>query len=325
MKLFQKWIWINGKEYKTKDDWKRKFERLKKLNFHGVLISSHSVETIGSLAKQFELEFHIWFITLINNNLDLINKHPEWYQVNKNGTPCIKKPPYVDYYKWLCPSNNEVMLYLEQEIEYFCKSEADGIHLDYIRFPDVILPDALQTHYGIVQKKEFPKYDFCYCSVCLSKFKAQYDIDILKTKSRNDIQQWTQYRLETINNLISSIRKVTDNYGKKLSAAVFPTSKMSVKMVRQQWNKWNLDIYFPMIYHNFYNKSINWIESITRNDINDVGDNSSIISGIYIPKIAPKEINNAIQAVKNGKAHGISFFDDKSMTNAHWERLKKYH
>ena len=41
--------------------------------------------------------------------------------------------------------------------------------------------------------------------------------------------------------------------GKKISADVFPgPHSHAVWMVRQEWNKWNIDAFFPMNYNDFY-------------------------------------------------------------------------
>jgi hypothetical protein len=43
---------------------------------------------------------------------------------------------------------------------------------------------------------------------------------------------------------------------KKLTAAVFPYPEMADHMVRQRWDKWNIDEVYPMIYHNFIMKKL---------------------------------------------------------------------
>ena len=39
----------------------------------------------------------------------------------------------------------------------------DGVHLDYVRHCDVILPRGLWERYDLVQDIEHPEFDFCYC------------------------------------------------------------------------------------------------------------------------------------------------------------------
>ncbi len=62
------------------------------------------------------------------------------YAWNGLGESAWDKPAYAAYYKFLCPSREEVYLFLEElYTEIASLEEVDGIHLDYIRFPDVIL------------------------------------------------------------------------------------------------------------------------------------------------------------------------------------------
>ena len=39
------------------------------------------------------------------NRRELLDKHPDWYAVNRKGESCHDKPAYVDYYRFLCPNH----------------------------------------------------------------------------------------------------------------------------------------------------------------------------------------------------------------------------
>ena len=47
----------------------------------------------------------------------------------------------------------------------------ESVHLDYVRFPDVILGADLQPKYGIVQDKELPEYDYGYHPIARKNLK----------------------------------------------------------------------------------------------------------------------------------------------------------
>ena len=97
-------------------------------------------------------------------------EHPEWYNVNRNGDNSWDHPAYVGYYRFLCPSRPGVHEFLQKRVRELSAFDVDGVHLDYIRYPDVILAESLQPHYDIVQDKEYPQYDYCYCDVCRAGF-----------------------------------------------------------------------------------------------------------------------------------------------------------
>ena len=70
------------------------------------------------------------------------------YAHNRNGESALEKPAYVPYYTFLCPSKEgtyDVLSNLYGSVA--AVPEIDGIHLDYIRFPDVILAEGLWDKY----------------------------------------------------------------------------------------------------------------------------------------------------------------------------------
>jgi hypothetical protein len=77
------------------------------------------------------------------------------------------------------PIREEVYRFLEQLYGKVADlPEVDGIHLDYIRFPDVILAEGLWKKYGLVMDREYPQFDYCYCDKCVGDFQALSGIDI---------------------------------------------------------------------------------------------------------------------------------------------------
>ena len=84
----------------------------------------------------------------------VIKQHPDWYNVNAKGESAVDKPAYVDYYKFLDPARPEVREFVRDTVrELAAIPGLTGIHLDYIRHPDAILPSGLWSKYGIVQDK----------------------------------------------------------------------------------------------------------------------------------------------------------------------------
>ena len=49
------------------------------------------------------------------NRRELLDKHPDWYAVNRKGESCHDKPAYVDYYRFLCPNHQGVAEYLAED------------------------------------------------------------------------------------------------------------------------------------------------------------------------------------------------------------------
>ncbi len=99
--------------------------------------------------------------------------------------------------------------YLAQDVQNtLSKDYIDGIHLDYIRYSDVILPVNLWEKYQIGQTEELPEYDYCYCEVCRSKFKEWRGEDPLALAYPQASLSWRLYRYNTVNTLVNRLAKV---------------------------------------------------------------------------------------------------------------------
>lgn len=324
------WIWIRPSLDKSDDDWKKAFERIKKAGIDGILpeiYSSHEtlfdhpnlpvkerwLERIIPLAHAAGLQVHAWMWTMPLNNPDLIKKHPDWFSVNRNGNPSNTHPAYVDYYKFMCPCNEEVAEFVAGNVEALAKIEdLDGIHLDYVRQPDVILAEAFQPKYGIVQDKEYPEYDYPYSENCRNQFKAKHGIDPMDLGDEAPQNEaWRQFRYDAVSNIVNNhCVPMARKYDKKITAAVFP----NWESVRQEWHKWDLDAFLPMLYQGFYNADINWIGEQVKNAkirLKAANNDKPIFSGLFLPHLEnPADLKRAIDIAKANGAKGVSFFGD---------------
>jgi uncharacterized lipoprotein YddW (UPF0748 family) len=324
------WIWIRPSLDKSDDDWKKAFERIKKAGIDGILpevYSSHEtlfdhpnlpvkerwLERIIPLAHAAGLQVHAWMWTMPLNNPDLIKKHPDWFSVNRNGNPSNTHPAYVDYYKFMCPCNEEVAEFVAGNVEALAKIEdLDGIHLDYVRQPDVILAEAFQPKYGIVQDKEYPEYDYPYSENCRNQFKAKHGIDPMDLGDEAPQNEaWRQFRYDAVSNIVNNhCVPMARKYDKKITAAVFP----NWESVRQEWHKWDLDAFLPMLYQGFYNADIDWIGEQVKNAkirLKAANNDKPIFSGFFLPHLEnPADLKRAIDIAKANGAKGVSFFGD---------------
>ena len=128
-----------------------------------------------------------------------------------------------------------------------------GIHLDYIRHPDAILPSGLWSKYGIMQDKVYPPYDYGYTEYSRKIFKSRFGVDPIELKDPEANRDWLQYRLDTVVDLVNKyLVPAAKAGGKKITAAVFPGPSLARTMVRQDWGRFELDAFLPMLYHSFY-------------------------------------------------------------------------
>lgn len=229
--------WTSGPGEASDAELKAKFEDLKNKGVDGIMYNGgHDPDTyarVGQIVKKAGMEFHTWIPTMVQRTNPKLK--PEWYAINRAGESAFDKPAYVDHYQFLCPSKEETYNFLADLYGSVAEVEAvDAIHLDFIRFPDVILARGLWEKYGLVMDKEYPEYDYCYCDECVSDFGKESGIDIKGVEDPTQVQEWKQFRYNLITSMVNRLADVVHNKGKDINAAVFPGPAIAKKLVRQE-------------------------------------------------------------------------------------------
>ncbi|MEN0004287.1 MAG: family 10 glycosylhydrolase [Bacteroidota bacterium] len=331
------WLWARPKSDWSLNDWKRQLAKAKQHGISAILLEVYNgtntfyeggqlpmktnlLEQLLPICHSTGLELHAWMWTMPCNAPAIIEQHPDWYAVNGLGQPAHTHPAYVGYYKFLCPCHPEVQAFVQGNVRSLARiAELDGIHLDYVRLPDVILAEGLQPNYNIVQDREYPEYDYSYSTNCRAQFKAQTGIDPLEDlEDPSANQQWRQFRYDSISKLVNNfLVPEAKKANKMITAAVFP----NWESVRQEWHTWNLDAFLPMLYNNFYNREVDFIKEHTQKALARMATPKPVYSGLYLPELSPEQMKAGAQMGLEGGASGLAFFEIGSMTDAHWEEL----
>ena len=345
---FHRWTWVHGNGDRSPEEWPRRFSRLAEAGFHGVLVGGGDTTVLSGAAHEAGLEFHRWVWTL-NRNGDawVQTNHPEWFTVSREGHSSLERPPYVPYYKWLCPTRPEVRAYLRESMVSIARDPAvDGVHLDYVRHCDVILPRGLWAKYDLVQDREYPPFDFCYCDLCRETFAATHHRDPLGLADPASDADWRRFRWNSVTELVEILAEAVhgvptarqepgappshtpgrpsvlrpEGDGKPITAAVFPTPAIARRLVRQAWDQWPVDAVFPMLYHGFYEEDLAWIGAGVREGLAAIGARAEgqpylptprqLHAGLYLPDLpAAAERIRAEAIARDAGAHGVSFFE----------------
>jgi uncharacterized lipoprotein YddW (UPF0748 family) len=307
--------WAHGSDVYYDSIWEPKLEAFVSLGISDVFIGGKPdfLRDLIPAAKEKGINIHAWMWTLNRPNDSIANKHPEWYAVNRKGDNSLDYRAYVDYYQWLSPFHPGAREHVKNNVRELLAIEGlASIHLDYVRFVDVILGKNLQPKYGLVQDHEMPEYDYGYHPLARKGFKELFGKDPMHMDHPELSTEWRQYRLNAITSLVNEIYKEVNENDQNLTAAVFPFPEMSRQMVRQAWNDWNLDAAYPMIYQNFYDENINWIGFATEQCVNDV--DFPVHSGLYMPAFNNAEdFEAAIRLSLEKGASGVSLFTADNM------------
>jgi len=317
------WAWVHGgRTRRTPTEWRAYFARLSNFGIGGLLVGGGDARLLSDAAHAEGLAFHRWVWVLNrNDDAELKSKHPEWFMVSRDGRSCLDHPPYVPYYKWLCPTREGARAHVRARIADIAADPAvDGVHLDYVRFPDVILPRGLWDKYGLVQDREYPEFDFCYCEACRETFRAESGLDPGNPSDLRDppaSEAWRRFRWDRVTRLVNELTQAVHSQGKPISAAVFATPSLARQLVRQAWDEWPLDLTFPMTYQQMYSEPVQWIGDATRQSREAVGPDAPLFPGLYLPHLAPADLAVAVEAALDGGATGVSLFEADRLTDDH--------
>jgi len=330
---FKNWVWATIDTRATDDEWEKRFTLLKKAHIDALILEIYNgryayfgserlpvkeeyLERIIPIARSAGLEIHAWMWALPCMLQNVQEKHPDWYMVNGLGDSALTKPAYVDYYKFLCPAKEEVQMFVKDTAAELLKYDVDGIHLDYIRYPDVILAKGFWPKYNIIQDREYPQYDYCYCETCRGKYISQSGIDPLDIKEPAADRNWRQFRYDQVTHLVNDVLiPAAHKAGKRISAAVFP----NWQNVRQQWPQWKLDAVMPMLYNRFYLSGADWIYENTKKGRNSLTNPVNFYSGLLVDE--PEKFKKYIIKAFEGGAQGISIFSLNTLKETHYKIL----
>lgn len=203
-------------------------------------------------ARGIELHAWVWTFAAVNQrHNEILNlprnylgpvlaKHPDWAMTDHQGS----RFHYSSGKVFFDPANPEVQNYLSSLFaEIATNYEVDGIHLDYIRYP-------FESPTG--------KITYGYGKAARAKFQEQTGLDPINLYPSSPLwSQWTQFKIEQIDDFVGSIAQSLYQIRPDLtlSTAVFPMPKRErLSKIHQHWETWIakewIDLLIPMTYAN---------------------------------------------------------------------------
>ena len=207
------------------------------------------------------MEVHAWINVYLvwsagdppQSALHVVNAHPEWISVRADGARLAEMLPedFEDQKlegMYLAPGNPEVRRHLREVVrEIVTNYNVDGIHLDYVRYPepgvgyDEATRTAFQREFGI-DPLRIDNPD----STLLTVVGAEGIPDLRA--------RWIEWKRDQITGLVRDLRSDIDLIRRdvKLTAAVIADQNAALNRYGQDWPAWLrdgiIDAAIPMCY-----------------------------------------------------------------------------
>ena len=251
-------------------------------------------------AHRHGIEVHVW---KVNYNLSTAPREfvEEMRQAGRTQVAADGSPV-----RWLCPSHPEnVKLECESMLEVARKYDVDGLHFDYIRYPDG---------------------ETCYCSGCRQRFEHQrgkpvphWPQDCYRGPLRDEYRQW---RCQQITQLVETVaaqaRKLKPEL--KISAAVFGAYPGCRESVGQDWLAWVQAGYVDFLCPMDYTESDLAFEVLVSNQLKLVAGRVPVYPGIGATAsrsaLSPDRVVGQIQLARQLGAAGFTVFNLSERTAA---------
>jgi uncharacterized lipoprotein YddW (UPF0748 family) len=184
--------------------------------------------------RKYGVELHVWKV-----NWNLGGGHtPQPFREQMRRENRLQQDPAGNEIDWLCPSDDRnFALERDSMLELVRKYHVDGIHFDYIRYPD---------------------NSGCFCPRCREKFEARlgHKVEHWPDDARSGplVVDWLNFRRDNISRLVQAVGEETRRIDPhcKVSGAVFGWWESSRDSIGQDWVLWVnngwLDFVCPMDY-----------------------------------------------------------------------------
>jgi len=241
--------------------------------------------------RKHGVQIHVW---KVNWNL---SRAPEEFvqRLRKEGR--LQKDRRGNEVNWLCPSHPEnFKLELDSMLEIVREYDVDGIHFDYIRYPN---------------------RNACYCSNCKRRFEESTGVkvndwpeEVISGKYKEDFTQW---RCDQITRLVQAVseqaRKIKPEI--KISAAVFNGYPGCRQTVGQDWKAWIQAGYLDFVCPMDYTADNDRLRNLVANQIQIVNRRIPLYPGIgaSAPGLPPEQVAMQVHIARNLGVDGFIVFE----------------
>jgi len=250
-------------------------------------------------AHRFSLQVHAWFDMFyvgLNEPGALLSRYPRWRAINRDGSVGYQQGN--NHFFWVCPEHSGVREFYFQLLEEVGRNyPLDGIHLDYLRFPDP------------------PVADTCYALEHCREFEEKHGVDpreISPGSHPGAYREWNKMRAQSLTSFVTYISEELHRSLPSLilSCAVKPQGFPEELNPRslQDWPRWAelelFDVLVPMTYSSRppeFKGLLLWINTF-------LPPSTPFYSGIWGVDISDSSLVREIAIAREAKSQGVTIF-----------------
>jgi len=253
------------------------------------------VATAIETCRRYGLEFHAWRVCFHLGSAPASFRE----QMRKDGRICLdadgQEAPFANPGD---PRNQALELAAIRELAQ--RYDVDGIHLDYIRYPDD------------------PHYDFDFGPVSRREFEtargaavADWPTSVRFGALKGEYTRWMQ---QNINHVVSEAARSLATHHPRIcfSAAVWRRHQAYRHMIKQDWPTWLdagwLDLLVPMDYV----KSAEELGDHVRQQVSDARGSTPVAAGLGAWLVSPEELVAQVEAARAAGAAGFVLFSNNA-------------
>ncbi len=262
--------------------------------------ASHTAKVYGDQLKQsvaaahrYGLELHVWKICW---NL---GPTPEALVKQLRRAGRLQKTDERKTLEWLCPSHpDNIARELNIISELISRADVDGIHLDYVRYPNS---------------------QACFCAGCQQRFKKWLGRSVrgwpTSVKSGALKDAFTTWRTAQITGFVRSVHDLIRRRrpGVKLSVAVYRNYPACAGNIGQDWGLWLKDGLVDFVCPMDYTEDSAAFYALVRRQTLLPQARGRVFPGIGVTatesRLAPDEVIEQILRVRDAGAGGFMLFD----------------
>ena len=251
-------------------------------------------------ARKHGIRVHVWKLCWRVENAPV-----DWLSMLRK-TGRLQVTDTGETINWLCPAHVENLKQEKDSIrEILGRYDVDGIHLDYIRYPN--------GH-------------SCYCSNCRRSFEAaigkrlaRWPSDVLTGSLKKDYTRWRRDRITRLVADVSAFARKRQP-AIRISASVYGRYPLCVDSVGQDWGQWLREGYVDFVCPMNYTDDLKRFRAWTLSQIMLPSAKGRVYPGIGVTatesRLGPAEVIDQIAALRKLGAGGFALFDlDRVLTD----------